>query len=172
MAYRTRTYIAADWENDKSVVDKLRQLNESDYFRLDFVDAHEFKQAKDTSLYCSIKKSLSERMERSKNFILIVSQTTDSRRSGSCQYCYHYLPATGKCLGGGHADLRSYIQYECEKAIRDKMKIIVIYKASKIVAKWCPEILKNIGTHVTAYKLGEDGKLHWNVKEMTDAINN
>lgn len=172
MAYKTRTYIAADWENDKTVVDKLRQLNESDYFRLDFVDAHEFKQAKDTSLYCSIKKSLSGRMERSKNFILIVSPTTDSRRSGSCQYCYRYHSAKSTCIGGGHVDFRSYIQYECEKAIRDSMKIIVIYKSSKRQTQWCPEILRSIGTHVTAYKRGEDGKLYWNVKEMTDAINN
>lgn len=169
---RTRTYIAADWENDKSVVDKLRQLNDNDYFRLDFVDAHEYKQAKDTSLFCSIKKSLSERLNGSKNFILIVSSTTDTRRSGSCQYCYRYNSLSRTCRAGGHVDFRSYIQYECEKAVRDNMKIIVIYKSSRLETHLCPEILKNRGKHVPAYMYDVNHNLCWNVKGMTDAINN
>ena len=172
MAYRTRTYIAADWEHDKDVVDYLRHLNDSDYFRLDFVDAHEWKQAKDTSLACTIKKSLSERLNGSKNFILIVSNTTDTRRSGSCQYCHSYNSIWGTCRAGGHVDTRSFIQYECDKAVRDNMKIVVIYKSSRIETHLCPEILKKCGTHVPAYKYDSSGILRWNIQGMTEAINN
>ena len=172
MTYRTRTYIAADWENDKRVVDKLRELNENDYYRLDFVDAHEWKQARDNSLFCTIKKSLSERLNGSKNFILIVSSTTDTRRSGGCQYCYRYDSNTGKCRTGGNVDFRSYIQYECEKAIRDNMKIIVIYKSTYVDRKDCPECVRKVGKHIPTFTWGEDKRLYWNVKEITDAVNN
>ena len=55
MSYRTRVYIAADWDNDKAVVDKLREWNDSDYYVIDFTDAHDLTQANDSSLPCSIK---------------------------------------------------------------------------------------------------------------------
>ena len=171
MVYRTRTYIAADWENDISVVEKLRELNNSDYFRLDFVDAHEWKQAKNDSLPCTIKKSLSQRFNGSKNFILIVSSTTDSRRSGSCQYCSHYCSTWEICRTGSHVDRRSYIEYECQKAVRDNMKIIVIYKSTRVEKHNCPECIKAYGKHVPDYKTGSDGKKYWNIKDMTDAVN-
>lgn len=34
--YRTRVYLAADWDNDKEVIDKLRYWNDSDYWKLNF----------------------------------------------------------------------------------------------------------------------------------------
>ena len=41
MPYRTKTYIAADWENDKNAVDILNYWNKNIYRRLSFGDAHE-----------------------------------------------------------------------------------------------------------------------------------
>ena len=66
MTYRTKTYLAADWSSDKNVVDEIYKWNESEYWSLHFVDAHDLTQARDTSLYCSIKKSLAERLDASK----------------------------------------------------------------------------------------------------------
>lgn len=71
MYYRTRTYIAGDWDHDKDAVEALYWWNESSRYGLSFSDAHELKQARDTSLNCSIKKSLAERLDASKTFILI-----------------------------------------------------------------------------------------------------
>ena len=56
MAYRTRTYIAGDWTNDKNAIDQLYKWNNSDYWGLDFVDVHQFHQSNDGSLNCSIKR--------------------------------------------------------------------------------------------------------------------
>ena len=75
MYYRTRTYIAGDWDHDKDAVEALHRWNESSKYGLSFSDAHELKQAKDTSLNCSIKRSLAERLDASKTFILIVGNT-------------------------------------------------------------------------------------------------
>lgn len=52
--YRTRTYIAGDWDHDKDAVEALYWWNESSRYGLSFSDAHELKQARDTSLNCSI----------------------------------------------------------------------------------------------------------------------
>ena len=69
MSYRTRTYIAADWDSDSDAVEQLHKWNDSNYWSLSFSDAHDLKQAKDSSLNCSIKASLRTRLEASKTFI-------------------------------------------------------------------------------------------------------
>ena len=58
MTYRTRTYIAADWTNDYDAVERLHKWNDSEYWSLSFSDAHDLMQAYDSSLNCTIKKSL------------------------------------------------------------------------------------------------------------------
>ena len=58
MAYRTKTYIAGDWDGDKDAIDQLYKWKESKYLSLDFIDAHDLHQARDTSLNCSIKSHL------------------------------------------------------------------------------------------------------------------
>lgn len=80
MPYRTRIYIAADWDGDNNLVSTLQEWNESEYWDLSFPDAHELTQARDASKACSIKKSLYTRLERSKTFVLIVGKQTASLR--------------------------------------------------------------------------------------------
>ena len=81
MYYRTRTYIAADWSGDYDAVEQLHKWNSSKYWSLSFTDAHDLMQARDNSLNCSIKASLSKRMDASRTFILIVGNNTKSVRS-------------------------------------------------------------------------------------------
>ena len=76
MPYRTKTYIAADWDNDKAAVDQLYSWKNNGRLNLDFHDAHELTQARDTSLPCSIKSSLKTRMDVSKTFVMIVGPGT------------------------------------------------------------------------------------------------
>lgn len=71
MVYRTKTYIAADWDGDKNAVEQLYKWKKSNYWSLDFHDAHDLTQARDSSLNCSIKSSLATRLDVSKTFVLI-----------------------------------------------------------------------------------------------------
>ena len=87
MTYRTKTYIAGDWDGDRDAINQLHKWNDSNYWSLSFTDAHDITQANDTSLNCSIKKSLALRMDASKTFVLIVGDNTINLRSGSCSYC-------------------------------------------------------------------------------------
>jgi len=169
MLYRTKTYIAADWSGDKDAVDKLYDWNNSKYWSLSFTDAHDLTQARDGSLNCSIKSSLGTRLDASKTFVLIVGSDTKTLRGGSCHYCSSYNSHTYSCARGYSVDYRSYIEYECEKAIRDKLKIVVLYNAATVDKSKCPESIKTEGTHVAmCYK--EDGKYYWDFQAVKDAI--
>lgn len=170
MYYRTRTYIAGDWDGDKNLIDKLYEWNKRDNLLLSFSDAHILTQARDSSLPCSIKKSLAERFSGSKTFLLVVGKNTITVTKGSCRYCKSYSSYLGRCNRGHSLDMRSFVQYECEKAVRDHLNIIVVYNFDAVKKSYCPDILKNIGKHIRAYYRGTDGKYYWNYPEIRDAI--
>ena len=117
MVYRTRTYIAADWDGDRDAVEQLHKWNDSKYWGLSFTDAHDLQQSRDTSLPCSIKRSLKERMDHSKLFVLIVGDHTATVAKGGCQYCWDYDSRSCSCARSHSIDYRSYIKYECDKAL-------------------------------------------------------
>jgi len=173
MAYKTRTYIAADWSGDKDAVDQLHKWNDSDYWSLSFPDAHDLMQARDSSLYCSIKRSLRERFNVSKTFVLIVGSNTKTVNKGGCQYCGSYNSWTKSCARGYSVDYRNYIEYECDKAIDEGLKIVVLYNATTVDKSKCPDVIKYKGTHVAMrYSYYKDGiyRWDWDYKVVKDAI--
>ena len=74
MYYRTRTYLAGDWDGDKNLIQQIMDWNKNGNLALEFTDAHELKQARDGSLNCTIKNSLADRLNGSKLFVLIVGE--------------------------------------------------------------------------------------------------
>lgn len=149
MAYRTKTYLAGVWDEDEEVIDKLRSWNDSDYWGLSFSDAHDLTQSSDSTLNCNIKSSLRERMDASKTFVLVVGKETNKVRAGSCLYCKYYT--NHSCEKGWSTSLKSYIEYECDKAVRDDLKIVVIYNSGYVLKNRCPDVLKDKGTHLEAF---------------------
>lgn len=169
MTYRTKTYIAADWEGDKNAVEKLREWNEGEKWSLSFTDAHDLTQSRDDSLNCSIKASLATRMDSSKTFILIVGSGTKSRRAGECTYCYNY--DDGKCKTGHTVSNDSFIEYECKKAVRDSenISLVVLYNAATVDKSKCPDAIKAYGTHAAMQKM-KDGKHYWDYQSVKSAM--
>lgn len=170
MTYRTKTYIAADWDSDKDAVETLHKWNDSNYWGLSFHDVHTITQSRDSSLYCSIKSSLKSRMDISKTFVLIVGDNTDSVTKGGCQYCSNYSSYFSTCRNGHHIDFRSYIEYECDKAVEAGIKIVVLYKSTSINKSKCPEVLRDKGTHATMWYKDVDGKVYWDYKNIKKAF--
>lgn len=170
MYYRTRTYIAGDWTGDSNLIEQLSKWNNSNYWSLSFSDAHKLTQARDSSLPCSIKRSLSDRLDASKTFVLIVGRKTDLLTKGGCRYCENYSSYYSKCKHGMYVDHRSFIQYECEKAVRDNLKIVVLYNYANVDRSKCPEVLRYKGTHVNAYYRAMDGNYYWNYEAIKNAI--
>jgi hypothetical protein len=158
MAYRTRTYIAGDWDGDSDAIEQIYRWNEGDKWSLHFVDAHGFQHCYDSSLPCTIKSSLSDRMSRSKTFVLIVGSNTATTRKGSCSYkdCgnkwYSFTQGKNICLVSGKTySSESFIDYECRLAynawLRDEINIVVLYNAASKDKSKCPVLLRNVGTH-------------------------
>jgi len=169
MAYRTKTYIAADWDGDSDAVEQLYKWKNNNRLSLDFHDAHDLTQARDGSLNCNIKRSLATRLDASKTFVLIVGSNTKTVRSGSCQYCNSYNSRTSSCARGYYVDYRSYIDYECEKAVRDGLKIVVLYNAATVNRANCPDVVKYVGTH-TAMCYYENGQYYWDYQAVKSAL--
>lgn len=168
--YRTRTYIAADFDHDKDAVDQLHKWNDSKYWSLSFTDAHDLQTSSDSSLYCSIKSSLKYRMDGSKAFVLIVGEKTNTVSKGGCQLCGSYNSHTYSCARGYSVDYRSYIKFECDKAVEAGIKIIVLYKSTTIDRSKCPEAIRYKGTHAKMI-YHKDGKYYWDYESVRDAIN-
>lgn len=169
--YRTRTYIAGDWDNDKDAVDQLCKWNESNHWSISFTNAHDLMSSKDSSLNCSIKTSLKTRMDASKTFVLIVGDHTNSATAGSCRWCNSYNSHTCCCAKGYNVDFRSFIRFECDKAVNAGIKVIVLYKSTRVDKKKCPEIVKDKGTHLPMIMKTSEGKYCWDYQAVNKAFN-
>lgn len=169
MHYRTKTYIAGEWDGDQDAIKQLHKWNDSEHWSLSFMDAHDLTQARDSSLNCTIKDSLAKRLNRSKTFVLIVGNNTKSARSGSCHYCKNYNSDYLNCDNDGAVDYRSYIEYECDKAIKDELKIVVLYNAATVNKTKCPDSLKDAGTH-KAMRFNKNGNSDWDYTAVKEAL--
>lgn len=166
LVYRTKTYIAAAWKEDEDAIKQLYDWNDNDNLIFSFSDAHEINSSKDTSLKCSIKKALRERLKYTKTFVLIVSDKTTTVRNGSCAYCSSYIQLH-RCPSENALDFRSFVEYECDIAVRLEMKIVVLYNSIRVDKSKCPYVLKDIGTHIAMIKQ-ENGE--WNYEAVKSAI--
>lgn len=131
MIYGTKTYIAGDCDGDAYLIQELKKWNIDKHLALSFVDVHEVTSSSDDSKPCSIKKSLRKRLNVSKTFILIVGTKTKDLRKGACYYnCLSYN--WGSCSVSQTVDNRSFVEYECEMAVKD-------YNAGEL-KKYCGDI--------------------------------
>lgn len=167
---RIKTYIAGDWDNDKDAIEKLHQWNNSKYWNLSYSDAHDLTSARDSSLNCSIKHSLKNRMDVSKTFVLIVGKHTDTVTAGGCHLCKSYNSYLSRCAKGYSIDYRSYIKYECAMAIQANIKVIVLYNGPKVDRNKCPEDVRLKGNHVAMTYIGVDGKEYWDYNAVYKAF--
>ena len=132
-------YIAGDWDHDVEVVNKIVEWNCSPIHPINFTNAHDLKQARDDSLKCSIKASLYARLSQSSKFILIVGANTKSLTSGGCQWCRSYNSYNKHCMRDRNLDYSSFIEYECKKAIKLGLDILVVYNSDQVNLGLCPD---------------------------------
>lgn len=169
MNYRTRTYISADWTSDKDAVDQLKKWNNSNHWGLSFKDAHELSECRsDDTNNCNIKKNCSQNLDHSKFFILIVGENTKNLRAGYCNYCKSY----STCKYIYHTN-KSYVEYECDYAVRNELPIIVLYNSTKIDKNKCIDSVTEIAQFHVPMKKTIGNKEDWNyfgIKEAFDKL--
>ena len=131
--YRTKTYIAADWDNDKDVLEVFEDWKENNNLSFDYRDAHELIVSRDSSLKCSIKKSIREKIKASKKFVLIVGEKTKNLTNGSCHLCDKYIRLWKEiCIKNYNVDSIAFIQNNYFYVIFNSHFTFIFYIASKI----------------------------------------
>ena len=76
MAYRNKTYIAFDGDNDMHYYRLMTAWKAHDGFSLNFHNAHDLNTARDSSQEESIKRQLRERFANSKQLVVLVGANT------------------------------------------------------------------------------------------------
>lgn len=126
MAYRNKTYVAFDGDNDIRSYSMMKAWKQNDNTDFNFHDAHSLRQARDTSTEDSIKRSLRERMNNSKVFILLVGQNTKN--------------------------LYRFVRWEIDLALSMNLPIIVVNLNQRRSHDnfLCPPILRNaLAVHIS-----------------------
>ncbi|MCX6641454.1 MAG: TIR domain-containing protein [bacterium] len=100
MPYRNKTFVSFDGDNDIHYYRIMQAWKQNDGIEFNFYNAHDLNIARDTSLESSIKAQLAERMQNSKNFVLLVGERT------------RYLI--------------KFVRWEIERAIERNLPIIVV----------------------------------------------
>ncbi len=130
MAYRNKTYVCFDGDNDIHYYWLMKAWKKNDGMSFSFFDAHDLNTGRDTSLTETIRRRLRERLLQSKVLVVLIGQNT--------RYLYRFvrwemqqaldlgLPIVGVNLNGTrHQDTA-----RCPPVIRDELVIYVGFKAA------------------------------------------
>lgn len=109
-------------------------------------------------------------MDVSKRYVLIVGNDTSKLTAGSCSHCDSYNRWTGSCARGHSIDKRSYIEYECDKAVEAGIKIVVLYNDTTVTKSKCPETVRYRGNHVPMVFKSTDDKYYWDYNAVKKAL--
>jgi len=126
MAYRNKTFVSFDGENDMHYYRLMEAWKQNDNTPFNFYNAHDLNTARDTSTEESIKAQLAERMRNSKIFVLLVGEKT--------RYLY------------------KFVRWEIEQAIkRDLPRIVVNTNGKRFMDNQrCPPIIhEELAIHVS-----------------------
>lgn len=118
MAYRNKVYVAFDGDEDMSEYRTLQMWSANDNIDFDLNNAHDLKSSRDSSSEETIKRSLRERMNNSKTFVLLVGENTKN--------------------------LYKFVRWEIETAITLGLPIIVVnLNGNRKADELLPPILRN-----------------------------
>lgn len=129
MAYRNKTYVCFDGDNDMHYYRLMLAWKQNDNTPFNFYNAHDLNRAYDTSQETSIKRQLRERLRNSKVLVVLIGERT--------RYLYKFvrwemeqaldlrMPIIGVNLNG----LRQQDPGRCPPIIRDELAVYVSFNA-------------------------------------------
>ena len=132
MAYRNKTYVCFDADNDIHYYRLMQAWKQSDNTNFNFYDAHDLNNLLSTSTEETIKRKLRERLKSTKIFIVLIGEQT--------RYLYRFvrwemeqalslnLPIIGVNLNG----VRKLDSDRCPPIIREELAIHVSFNAAII----------------------------------------
>ena len=126
MAYRNKTYICFDADEDMNYYNLMKAWKENDKIAFNFHNAHEINNLRDRSGEEQVKKKLRERLTNTKVLIVLIGSKTKN--------------------------LFKYVRWEIEWAIENDVPIIAVnLNNTKILdVNLCPPILKDkLALHIS-----------------------
>lgn len=128
MAYRNKTYVCFDGDNDMNYYNLMKAWKQNDNTNFNFYDAHDLNNALDSSNEETIKRKLRERLNNTKIFVVLLGEHTKN--------------------------LTKFVRWEMEQAIKMNLPIIVvnINKKRKVDDELFPPILDNYLTVSISYE--------------------
>lgn len=100
MAYKNKTYVCFDGDNDIRYYNLMKAWKQSDNTNFDFFDAHDINNALDSSTEETIKRRLRERLLNTKIFVILLGEHTKN--------------------------LTKFVRWEMEQAISLNLPIIIV----------------------------------------------
>ena len=79
MAYRNKTYICFDADNDMKYYNLMKAWKENDNIAFNFHNAHEINNLRDGSSEGQIKKKLRERLKDTKVLVLLIGEKMNQK---------------------------------------------------------------------------------------------
>jgi hypothetical protein len=130
MAYRNKVFISFDGDNDIHYYRLMKAWKQNDKTDFSFNDAHDIKQARDTSLEETIKRSLRDRLNNSRVFVILIGERTRYLtkfvRWEMEQAIFIGLPIIGVNLNG----LRQQDSDRCPPIIKDELAVYISFNAA------------------------------------------
>jgi hypothetical protein len=118
MSYRNKTYVVLDYDTDNQHYNIMKAWKEHKKIEFNFYNAHEVNSIREWSSEDSIKAALRERMNNSKQVIVLVGERTK----------YNH----------------KYVRWEQEQAIRQELPIIAVnLNGSNGATDLTPPVLKD-----------------------------
>ena len=119
MAYRNKTYVCFDADNDMRYYNLMKAWKENENIAFDFHNAHELNNLRTWSSKETIKRKLRERLQNTKMFIVLVGEHT--------RYLY------------------KFVRWEIEYAIEKDIPIIAVNLNNKRIkdSALCPPLLRD-----------------------------
>lgn len=130
MAYRNKVFVSFDGDNDIHYYRLMKAWKQNDRTDFNFNDAHDIKQARDTSLEATIKRSLRDRLLNSKIFVILIGERTRYLtkfvRWEMEQTLSLDLPIIGVNLNG----LRQQDSDRCPPIIKNELAVYISFNAA------------------------------------------
>jgi hypothetical protein len=118
MAYRNKTYICFDGDEDMHYYRLMTAWHANEKFSFEFMNAHDLNTARDDSQEESIKRQLRERFANSKDFVVLIGKYTRF--------------------------LRKFVQWEMEVAIKLDLPIVAVnLNGSRQCDDQCPPTIRD-----------------------------
>jgi len=150
MAYRNKTYIAFDGDNDMHYYRLMTAWKANDGFSLNFQNAHDLNTARDSSQEESIKRQLRERFANSKLLVVLIGANT-KYLTKFVRWELEVALRLGLPIIGVNLNKSRQMDDRCPPTIRDELVVYVSFNHNIIeyaMDNWPDEFqgLKRTGT--------------------------